>query len=94
MKLPIMGQNCHGQIGCKNIVVRYNFVDKTDFKVINMNTDLIEYVPKTLMKKEFWKTIKNVGPVFHGPKTGNTANIKSLFYPHSDKNISIFFETT
>ena len=94
MKLPIMGQNCHGQIGCKHIVVRCNFVDKTYFKLINMNTDLIEFVPKTLVTKYVWKTIKSVGPIFHGLKTGTPANTKYPFYPHSDKNISIIFETT
>ena len=51
MKLSIMGQTCHGQIGCKHNVVRCNFLDKTDFQVLNINTNLIEYVPKKLVNK-------------------------------------------
>ena len=51
MKLSIMGQTCHGQIGCKYNVVRCNFLDKTDFQVLNINTNLIEYVPKKLVNK-------------------------------------------
>ena len=69
-------------------------MDKTAFKVINMNTDLIEYVTKTLVNKEVWKTIKHVGPVFHGLNTGTSADTKSLFYPHSDKKYQYIYETT
>ena len=67
---------------------------KTSSKGSKINTDLIEYVTKTLVNKEVWKTIKHVGPVFHGLNTGTSADTKSLFYPHSDKNMCIFLETT
>ena len=67
-------------------------MDKTAFKVINTNTDLIEFVPKTLVKKGVWKTIKYVGPFFHILRTGTPDDTNLLFYPHSDKNISIFLK--
>ena len=47
-----MGQTGRGCIGFKLKVGRYNSVGKIYSQVININTNLIEYSPKTLVKKE------------------------------------------
>ena len=52
-----MGQTVHGQIGRKLKGSRCNSKDKAYSKVGKTNTDLIEYVPKTLVKKEVSKKI-------------------------------------
>ena len=46
-----MGRTGHVQIGLKLKAERYNSKYKTDSKVSDINTDLIEYVPKTLVEK-------------------------------------------
>ena len=45
-----MGQTGHGKIGLKLKGERCNRENKTASKGSNINTDLIEYVPKTLLK--------------------------------------------
>ena len=90
MKLPIMGQNCHGQIGCKHNVVRCNFVDKTAFKIINMNTDLIEYVPKIIVKKEVRVKFKHVDPVFNSINTFPLAETKVLANTQNNSILSVY----
>ena len=47
-----MGRTGHGQIGRKLKGERYNSKYQTDYKGSNINTELIEYVPKTLVKKK------------------------------------------
>ena len=47
-----MGQTGHGYICCKYKGDMWYSADKKDSKVSNINTDLIEYVPKILVKKE------------------------------------------
>ena len=46
-----MVQTVHGQIGRKLKEDNCNSKDKTYFKGSKINTDLIEYVPKTIVKK-------------------------------------------
>ena len=46
-----MGQTGYGQISRNFKGEMRNPAGKTDSKVINMNTNLIEYVTKTLVKK-------------------------------------------
>ena len=46
-----MGRTVQGQIDRKLKRTRCNLRDKKDYKVIKINTDLIEYVPTTLLKK-------------------------------------------
>ena len=45
-----MGVTGHNQIGRKLKGSRLNSGDKTSSKGININTDIIEYVPHTLAK--------------------------------------------
>ena len=47
-----MGITGHGQTGHKFKGERCNLVDKTSSKGININTNVIEYVPKTQEKIE------------------------------------------
>ena len=46
-----MGQTGHGKIGRKLKGAGWNSKCRTASKGININTDLIDYVPKTLAKK-------------------------------------------
>ena len=46
-----MGKTVHGQIGRKFKGTRYNPADKTAYRASNINTGLIEYLLKTLVKK-------------------------------------------
>ena len=57
-----MVQTVHGQIG-------HTSKDKPDSKGSKINTDLIEYVPKTLVKKKVIKTPKHVDTVFKSIQT-------------------------
>ena len=47
-----MGQTGHGQIGSKLTVESCNSKYKTSFKGSKINTDLIPYVTKTLLKNK------------------------------------------
>ena len=51
----IVGRFGHGIIGSNLKEARCNSADKTAYKGSKINTDFIEYVPKTLMKKEVKK---------------------------------------
>ena len=50
-----MGRTGHGQISCKLKGDKCTSKEKAACKVSNTNTDLIGYVPKTLVKKEVKK---------------------------------------
>ena len=52
-----MGRTGHVQIGRKLKGDKCNPKEKPASKVSNINTDLIEYVPKTLVKKELIKNL-------------------------------------
>ena len=51
-----MGQTAHGQNIWKFKEASYNSEDKTSSKDIKINTDLIEYFPKTLLKNKSEKS--------------------------------------
>ena len=50
-----MGQTGYGQIGCKHKGGQYKWVENKYHQVIKTNTDLIEYVTKTIVNKEVIK---------------------------------------
>ena len=55
-----MGRTGHGIIGHELKRRRQNSTGKTDYKGNNINTDLIQYVTKTLVKKKVRKRVKHV----------------------------------
>ena len=78
-----MGWTGHGQIGCKFKGSRFNSSDKTDSKGSNINTDFIDYVTKTFVKKEARK-IKHVDTVVNSIQPFPLAVAKAL--PNTHKN--------
>ena len=50
-----MGRTGHGQISCKFKGEMCNSAYNTASKFININTNLIEYIPKKFVKKEVSK---------------------------------------
>ena len=60
-----MGQTSHGHFFRNLKGDMCTSKDKPDYKGINVNTDLIEYVPKIPVKKEVRKNPKHVATVFN-----------------------------
>ena len=59
-KLPITGQTGHTKIGCKLKGGKWNLADQTSSKGININTNLIKYVLKTLLEKEISTVVNSI----------------------------------
>ena len=78
-----MGQTGHSRIGCKLNIVRCNSAFNTASKVININTDLNEYVPETILNKEVRVKFKNVDSVVSSIKPFPFAGAKALSNPNN-----------
>ena len=83
-----MGSTSHGQIGHKHNVGGCILVDKTNYQVIKIDTDLMEYVPKKLAKKEICKTIKHIDHGVNSLKPFTPADKKAISNTHNDTTIS------
>ena len=84
-----MGWTGHGKISSKKRGGRYKFSEKIFYQVLKINTDFMEYVTKTRVKKNVPKTIKHVDPVVHSLKNFTLADAKSLSKQHNDTTSSL-----
>ena len=84
-----MGQTGYGFVGRKYKGYRYNTEDKTASKGSEIDTDLIEYIPKTLVNKEAMKRFKHVDPVVNINHPLPLAGTKAISNTHNNPRSSV-----
>ena len=80
-----MGWTCYGQISRKLKVERWNSKDKSASKGSKIDTDWIEYFPKTLVKKRSKKKSKHVDNVVKTAKPLPWPITKAISITHNNQ---------